>query len=209
MAANKKSPLASRTEFLNFPVDEYVSACIISYQVASLPPSKFSKSQDPVPSVRFLLAGRVKNSDGEPTVVRKWTSWMTLSYNEKSKMAQVFKDVPNLEALITDDEEGGALWTTPFKIMLEASKDGKYSNIMRIKPSDDKSVLDIVDQATENNALVRKNIDAIKNLIGNKTAPTPAPETPMPTLDPRFTGFMMTGYPKAFSISSAIFSGYS
>ncbi len=144
MAANKKSPLASRTEFLNFPVDEYVSACIISYQVASLPPSKFSKSQDPVPSVRFLLAGRVKNSDGEPTVVRKWTSWMTLSYNEKSKMAQVFKDVPNLEALITDDEEGGALWTTPFKIMLEASKDGKYSNIMRIKPSDDRSVLDIV-----------------------------------------------------------------
>jgi hypothetical protein len=28
--------------------------------------------------------------------------------------------------------------------MLEASKDGKYSNITRIKPSDDTSVLDIV-----------------------------------------------------------------
>ncbi len=143
MAANKQSPLANRSEFLNFPVDEYVSACIISYQVASLPPSKFSKTTDPVPSVRFLLAGRVKNTEGEDVVVRKWTSWMTLSYNEKSKMAQVFKDVPNLEFLITDDEEGGALWETPFKIMLEKSKDGKYSNIIRIKVSDDKSVLDI------------------------------------------------------------------
>lgn len=143
MAANKQSPLANRSEYLNFPVDEYVSACIISYQVASLPPSKFSKTTDPVPSVRFLLAGRVKNTEGEDVVVRKWTSWMTLSYNEKSKMAQVFKDVPNLEFLITDDEEGGALWETPFKIMLETSKDGKYSNIIRIKVSDDKSVLDI------------------------------------------------------------------
>lgn len=143
MAANKQSPLANRSEYVNFPVDEYVSACIISYQVASLPPSKFSKSTDPVPSVRFLLAGRVTNPEGEPVVVRKWTSWMTLSYNEKSKMAQTFKDVPNLEALITDDEEGGALWETPFKIFLEKSKDGKYSNITRIKPSDDDSVLDI------------------------------------------------------------------
>lgn len=143
MAANKQSPLANRSEFLNFPVDEYVSACIISYQVASLPPSKFSKTTDPVPSVRFLLAGRVKNTEGVDVVVRKWTSWLTLSYNEKSKMAQVFKDVPNLEHLITDDEEGGALWETPFKIMLEKSKDGKYSNIIRIKVSDDKSVLDI------------------------------------------------------------------
>ena len=143
MAANKQSPLANRSEFINFPVDEYVSACIISYQVASLPPSKFSKSTDPVPSVRFLLAGRVKNTEGEDVVVRKWTSWMTLAYNEKSKMAQVFKHVPVLESLITDDGEGGALWETPFKIMLEKSKDGKYSNIIRIKVSDDKSVLDI------------------------------------------------------------------
>ena len=61
MAKNPNSPLANRSEFVNFPVDEYVSACIISYQVASLPPSKFSKSKDPVPSVRFLLAGRVVN----------------------------------------------------------------------------------------------------------------------------------------------------
>lgn len=143
MAANTKSPLANRTKFVNFPVDEYVSACIISYQVASMPPSKFSKSTDPVPSVRFLLAGRVKNTEGELVVVRKWTSWMTLSYNEKSKMALTFKDVADLESLITDDGEGGALWETPFKIFLEKSKDGKYSNITRIKPSDDKSVLDI------------------------------------------------------------------
>lgn len=143
MSANKQSPLADRSAYVNFPVDEYVSACIISYQVASLPPSKFSKSQAPVPSVRFLLAGRVKNDEGELVVVRKWTSWMTLSYNEKSKMALVFNGIVNLEELITDDGEGGKLWTTPFKIMLESSKDGKYSNITRIKLSDDTSVMDI------------------------------------------------------------------
>lgn len=143
MAQNKQSPLSNRTAFVNFPVDEYVSACIISYQVASLPPSKFSKSTSPVPSVRFLLAGRVKNTEGELVVVRKWTSWMSISYNEKSKLALTFKDVPDLESLITADGEGGELWTTPFKIFLEKSKDGKYSNITRIKPSDDTSVLDI------------------------------------------------------------------
>ena len=141
--ANKESPLAGHNTYVNFPVDEYVSACIISYQVASLPPSKFSKSQQPVPSVRFLLAGRVKNTEGELVVVRKWTSWMSISYNEKAKLALTFKDVAGLESLITDDGEGGALWETPFKIFLEKSKDGKYSNIARIKPSDDKSVLDI------------------------------------------------------------------
>jgi hypothetical protein len=143
MAENKKSALANPVEFVNFPVDEYVSACIISYQVASLPPNKFSKSDKPVPSVRFLLAGRVKNSDGELTVVRKWTSWMSISYNEKAKLSLVFNGIPNLEELITDDGEGGKLWETPFKIMLEASRDGKYSNVTRIKIGDDKSVLDI------------------------------------------------------------------
>lgn len=141
--ANKESPLAGHNTYINFPVDEYVSACIISYQVASLPPSKFSKSQQPVPSVRFLLAGRVKNTEGELVVVRKWTSWMSISYNEKAKLSLVFNGIPNLEELITDDGEGGKLWETPFKIMLEASRDGKYSNITRIKIGDDKSVLDI------------------------------------------------------------------
>lgn len=141
--ANKESPLAGRSTYTKFPVDEYVSACIISYQVASLPPSKFSKSQQPVPSVRFLLAGRVKNTEGELVVVRKWTSWMSISYNEKAKLSLVFNGIPNLEELITDDGEGGKLWETPFKIMLEASRDGKYSNITRIKVGDDKSVLDI------------------------------------------------------------------
>ena len=141
--ANKESPLAGRSTYTYFPVDEYVSACIISYQVASLPPNKFSKSQQPVPSVRFLLAGRVKNAEGELVVVRKWTSWMSISYNEKAKLSLVFNGIPNLEELITDDGEGGKLWETPFKIMLEASRDGKYSNITRIKIGDDKSVLDI------------------------------------------------------------------
>lgn len=142
--AQYKSPLAQNGRYLNFPLDEYVSACIISYQVASLPPSKFSKSTDPIPSVRFLLAGRVYNPETEEEqVVRKWTSWMSISYNEKSKLSILFKDVPNLQRFMTDDGEGGRLWTTPLKIMLESSADGKYSNIIRIKPSDDDSVMDI------------------------------------------------------------------
>lgn len=143
MAGNKNSALRAHTQFLSFPIDEYVPACIISYQVASLPPSKFSKSTDPVPSVRFLLAGRVPDAMGAPTVVRKWTSWMTISYNEKSKLTRVFGNHPNLEGLLTDDGDNGKLWTTPFKVMLEASKDGKYANISRIKMGDDTSVLDI------------------------------------------------------------------
>lgn len=141
---NHTSPLSSRTKFLTFPLDQYSSACIISYQVASLPPSKFSKSTEPIPSVRFLMAGRVPGEDGNPVVVRKWTSWITISYNEKSKLTRLFGDVPNLERLLTDDGEGGALWTTPFKVMLELNSTGKYANITRIKASDDRSVLDIV-----------------------------------------------------------------
>lgn len=147
MASNGYLSTHATTRYPQFPVDEFYTACIISYQVASLPPSKFSKSTDPVPSVRFLLAGRV-DVNGEPTVVRKWTSWVTLSYSEKSRLSQLFKDVPSIERVLTDDGDGGLLWTTPFKIMLENSRDGKYQNIIRIKPTDDTSALDICYTAT-------------------------------------------------------------
>lgn len=191
MTANNQSPLANRSDYVNFPVDEYVSAAIISYQVASLPPSKFSKSTDPVPSVRFLLAGRVKNPEGETVVVRKWTSWMTISYNEKSKLATLFSDVADLEGLITDDGEGGKLWSTPFKIMLEKSKDGKYSNITRIKPNDDTSVLDIVydssfvpykkvnayGKAVFLEIAVNKEADGVKSYQGDQLIDNPEQET--------------------------------
>lgn len=131
-----ESPLnGNGSKYTGFPVDEYSTACIISYQVASLPPSKFSKSTDPVPSVRFLLAGFAKNDQGDEVIVRKWTKWKSISYNEKSGLSQLFKGVANLKALLTDDGEGGKLWTTTFKILVE-SKDGKYSEINRIKLSD-------------------------------------------------------------------------
>ena len=131
-----ESPLnGNGSKYTGFPVDEYSTACIISYQVASLPPSKFSKSTDPVPSVRFLLAGFAKNDQGDEVIVRKWTKWKSISYNEKSGLSQLFKGVANLKALLTDDGEGGKLWNTTFKILVE-SKDGKYSEINRIKVSD-------------------------------------------------------------------------
>lgn len=131
-----ESPLnGNGSKYTGFPVDEYSTACIISYQVASLPPSKFSKSTDPVPSVRFLLAGFAKNDQGDEVIVRKWTKWKSISYNEKSGLSQLFKGVANLKALLTDDGEGGKLWNTTFKILVE-SKDGKYSEINRIKLSE-------------------------------------------------------------------------
>jgi hypothetical protein len=131
-----ESPLnGNGSKYTGFPVDEYSTACIISYQVASLPPSKFSKSTDPVPSVRFVLAGFAKNDQGDEVSVREWTKWKSISYNEKSGLSQLFKGVANLKALLTDDGEGGKLWNTTFKILVE-SKDGKYSEINRIKVSD-------------------------------------------------------------------------
>lgn len=138
--SENKSPLASRQTYLNFKLDEYNSASIISYEVASLPPSKFSQDKSKKPSVRFCFAGFVPDEDGAPTVVRKWTSWVAISYNEKSSLSKLFKTIANLEGLLTDDEK---LFGTPFAIFVEPSKDGKYSNITRVKLSDDTSTLSI------------------------------------------------------------------
>ena len=141
----KKNPLDEERKFLSFPVDTYVSATIISYQTAALPPNKYSKDQTtPVQSCRFLFAGRVINPDtNEPEVVRKWTRWFTISYNEKSSLSRTFQGFTNIKKHLTDNGDGGLLWSTPYKIFLEMSDDEKYSNIVRVKPSDDKSVLDI------------------------------------------------------------------
>lgn len=143
---NEKSPLENRgKKYLNFPVDEYSPVCMIAYMIAPLQPNpKFSKSTTPIPSVRFLLAGYVKDPDNndEPTVVRKWTGWKSISYNEKSGLVNMFKGVP-CEEILKDDKEGGKLWTTPFKALLELSKDGKYTNITRVKLGDDVGQMDI------------------------------------------------------------------
>ena len=139
-------------KYTNFPLDDYTSACIIGFFFAGIKPSKkFSNDQTPVPSVKFLLAGYLRNADGtpktddegKPIVVRKWTKWLTISYNKKkSAMTKLFPDIKNLQAFLEDYESGtGKLWTTPFKILVEAS--GEYSNITRIKEGGNADVLAI------------------------------------------------------------------
>lgn len=107
-----------------FPCDVYVPACVIAYQIADLPPSQFAQNNDVVPSVRFLF------SDGS---IRKWTDWLRISYHLKAKLPKMFVGFNNLPKMLQDDDDGGALWTTPCKILLESSNE-KYSKIIRIKP---------------------------------------------------------------------------
>lgn len=136
----------SRKEYVSFPNDEYIDACVLSYQVADLPPGPLSATTDPVPSTRFLFGGYVKDSngnilmgdDGKPVLVRKWSRWMRISNNEKSAMMKTFNGFDNLFDLLQDCEANGRLWTTPMKILCElangqAGKNG-YQNITRIKP---------------------------------------------------------------------------
>lgn len=152
MANETKNILSSNVHREQFPTDQYVSACVIGFFFAGLEPnSKYSKSTDPVPSVKFLMAGYLRNDDGTPKVdaegnkivVRKWTNWKAISYGERSGLTQLFKGVSNLERLLTSNEPDGDLWKTPFKIQLEeASKEG-YTNITRIKLGGNEDVLDI------------------------------------------------------------------
>jgi hypothetical protein len=152
MANETKNILSSNVHREQFPTDQYVSACVIGFFFAGLEPnSKYSKSTDPVPSVKFLMAGYLRNDDGtlkvdaegNKIVVRKWTNWKAISYGERSGLTQLFKGVSNLERLLTSNEPDGDLWKTPFKIQLEeASKEG-YTNITRIKLGGNEDVLDI------------------------------------------------------------------
>lgn len=153
-----------------FPLDEYIDAAIIAYNVADLPPSKFSETDDPVPSVRFLLAGYSKTNvdkDGEPNVIRKWTEWLRISYNSKAKLPKLFTGFPNLPALMQDDEQvGKGLWGTPVKILLE-SADEKWSRIIRIKPGDNTAPLDIV---YDKDFVPYKCVKAFGNLVNLRLA---------------------------------------
>lgn len=144
--ATEKHALANQNQYLNFPVDEYVDACIISYMVANIPPNpRFAKpGEGPKHSVKFLLAGYVEDEEGNKQVVRKWTDWKAISYGDRSGLSKMFKDISDLEAFLTDDGEGGRLWTTPLKIFLEKDgKEAKYSKITKIKAGTEDSVLDI------------------------------------------------------------------
>lgn len=135
-----KHPLAGNASanLTQFPADEFIPAAIIAYNCADLPPSKFADTNDMVPSVRFLFAGFAKNEAGEEVVVRKWTDWLRISYNEKAKLPKMFTGFQNLPKLLTSDE----LWKTPMKILLEANDKG-YTKIIRVKPCDDERPLGI------------------------------------------------------------------
>lgn len=170
--------LRDRCAFLNFPVDEYYPVCIIAYMVAPLPPNpKFAKPGDgPTPNVRFLVAGLVRNpEDGEMVTVRKWTGWKAISYADNSGLSKMFADVPNLGKILEDDKDGGKLWTTPFKVMLEASKDGKYTNITRLKLGEDKGQMGICYTAEIEKSLF-KTVKAYANEVPLEVAVVKTPE---------------------------------
>lgn len=50
------NPFAVEQKVYNLmPNDEYIDACILSYQTAELPPGPMAMTNDTVPSTRFLL----------------------------------------------------------------------------------------------------------------------------------------------------------
>lgn len=140
------NPFAVEQKVYNrMPNDEYIDACILSYQTAELPPGPMAMTNDTVPSTRFLLGAYLKDESGQlkcdangaPIIARKWTKWMRISNNERSALMRLFDTsktgFQNLFDILQDcDTSEGKLWTTPLKIMLEQS--GDYQNIIRIKP---------------------------------------------------------------------------
>lgn len=162
--------LAAQKNFPTFPVDEYVPACIISYQVANIPVAKkFLKKGQPTirPSVRFLFASHFRDENGNqifkedtdengqttvtPVILRKWTPWRTISYGDNAALRKLFKSVSNLETLLTADglkrgKNGkqlgreDALWTTQFRIFCEWQNSEKKYSNITKVMIDDKSV---------------------------------------------------------------------
>jgi hypothetical protein len=133
--------------YVHFPNDEFIDACVLSYQTADLPPGPLATTNDRVKSARFLMGGYVKDESGQikcddtgkPIIVRKWTKWMRVSNNERSAMMNLFSGFDNFFDILQDCENGGRLWTTPMKILLEASE--KYQNIIKIKPGTNTDVV--------------------------------------------------------------------
>lgn len=146
--------------YTSFPNDEYVTACVLSYQTALLPPGPLAETNDPVLSTRFLMGGYVKDESGQikcddtgaPILVRKWTSWLRVSFNKNAKLLKLFKGFNNLADILRDNATSeGKLWKTPMKIMLEQTDSG-YQNITNIKPDDKNS--DICETAFYDEAFV-------------------------------------------------------
>lgn len=133
--------------YTSFPNDKYVNACILSYQTAMLPPGPLAETNDPVLSVRFLFGGYVTDKSnnlvcddtGAPILVRKWTSWLRLSFSKNAKLVKLFKDknLKNLADILRDNATiDGQFWQTEFKIQLEETDSG-YQNITSVKLADE------------------------------------------------------------------------
>lgn len=152
--AQTTSPFEVKSKtYIHFPNDQYIDACVLSYQIADLPPGPLATTNDPVASARFLMGGYVKdddgnfikNEDGSLTLVRKWTNWMRISNSPRSKLMQLFQEFTDLFSIFQDCERNeGKLWMTPMKILLEQSGNKQYQNIIRIKPG---SNIDLVQSA--------------------------------------------------------------
>lgn len=148
MADTKKNPFEVKTpNYEKFPDDEFIDVSLTAYQQADLPPGPLAKTNDPVPSVRFLFAGYVKNEDGtfkvdeqgNKIVVRKWTGWLTISNAKNAKIMKLFNGFENLFDILQDCFDAtGKLWTQPFKILLNS--DGEYQNIISIKPGKNETI---------------------------------------------------------------------
>lgn len=147
--------------YTQFPNDVYTTVCVLSYQTAMLPPSPLADSNDPVLSTRFLMGGYIKDESGQlkcddtgaPILVRKWTSWIRISFNKNAKLLKLFKGFTNLVDILKDNSEtDGKLWKTPMKIMVEQADGSDYQNITCIKPDDSGS--DICDKAFYDEAYI-------------------------------------------------------
>ena len=139
--APKKNRLvgAEPKNLVSFPPDIFIPVAPIAYFTAMLPPSKFSETNDMVESVKFLFAGQWHDEANAPVIVRKWTDWMRISYNEKAKLPRLFNGFANLRKMMTNNEE---LFATPMKMLLEQNDKG-YTKIIKVKPNDDKTPLAI------------------------------------------------------------------
>lgn len=131
-------------EFTRFPSDEFSQVRCTKYEIADLPPSKLSKSPDPVPSCRFLFAGYAQNrKTGDVEEVRKFSDWMRISWDKKASIVNTFDGFDDLKSFL----ESKALFGTPLKIFVEDKKNSKgesFQKITKIKRGTDDKVLNIV-----------------------------------------------------------------
>lgn len=136
-----------------FPDDQFIDVCLLAYSQADLPPGPLATTNDPVPSVKFLFGGYVKDEDGnfklddngKKVVVRKWTNWLRISDSKNAKLMKLFdtskNGFNNLFDMLQDCETiEGKLWSTPMKILLET--DDEYQNIVKIKPGTNSKVVE-------------------------------------------------------------------